>query len=1052
MSRWAFILSLALALSLVACGDDEVDDTGTDKPDSALTDSVVDVSVAKPDAIAPECKTKADCAAEEDGDACNGTLYCDKASGLCKVNPTTVVTCSATKDTTCQQNRCNAKSGACEMLAVAQDKPCDDGEPCTPETTCESGQCVGASVCKCQQDGDCISREDGDLCNGTLYCDTGEVPYGCKLNPATVVTCSSAKDTTCAKAACEPKVGKCEMTPVADGTACQADDFDCTKDACQSGACQVGAIAEACGCTSTAACQGLDDDLCDGLMFCNLAKKVCETMPGSAVSCPPLSQGPCMANACNVKTGQCEVQALADGSLCDDGTKCSDKSSCSAGQCVATANKCQCSASADCQAYEDGNLCNGTLYCHKSSGMCVVNPGTVIECQAATGDLCRNNQCDEKTGKCKLVAVKDGTPCEADGTQCTSVDTCVAGKCAQLGDNGCDCVKDADCAKFEDKNLCNGTLYCDLKQGKCLVNPATVVVCAKGGTACAPNTCQAKDGTCKPTPKADGLACDKDGLSCSVDTCQSGKCAPSANKCLCWVAGDCAPFEDGDACNGTMFCNKAGKQPVCQLNPATVVQCKAAAAGACLADVCDAKDGKCKPAPTNAGKSCDDGNVCTGGDVCAAGMCAGVALGAKTPCNDGNACTVGDGCGGGVCLAGAATKVCDDKNVCTQDSCDAKKGCVVVSAPAECNDGDACSLGDNCQGGVCLPSAGTLACDDKNPCTDDSCDKLKGCVHGNNSKGCSDGSVCTVNDACKSGKCVAGAVKKCDDSNPCTKDSCDANKGCLAVALKDGTICGAGKSCQTGKCVVMAECAPGWNVGSGSGGSVVVASGQKMALNKTFAVVTGSNPAGSSSLSVGDTTGFKPGDDALVITMFDHVSSMAASQAGSYELTRIKAVQSGKLVLNAPLAYSFSASATRGHQVVRVPEYESVTVKGTVNAKSYKDYLFTSSTTLPHLGGVIAFKVKGTLTVAAGGVIDASTLGYSGGFARMGSISHGEGPLGRPGSGPGGGTTSSCGQSNLGQGGGYGSAGQGSGSGGQTYGKPELGRLFMAGYSLVSFI
>ena len=52
------------------------------------------------------------------------------------------------------------------------------------------------------------------------------------------------------------------------------------------------------------------------------------------------------------------------------------------------------------------------------------------------------------------------------------------------------------------------------------------------------------------------------------------------------------------------------------------------------------------------------------------------------------------------------------------------------------------------------------------------------------------------------GTCGGGVVKVCDDGNPCTKDSCDAKKGCQASPLADKTLCsGDGKKwCLTGKC------------------------------------------------------------------------------------------------------------------------------------------------------------------------------------------------------------------------------------------------------------
>jgi hypothetical protein len=69
--------------------------------------------------------------------------------------------------------------------------------------------------------------------------------------------------------------------------------------------------------------------------------------------------------------------------------------------------------------------------------------------------------------------------------------------------------------------------------------------------------------------------------------------------------------------------------------------------------------------------SCDDGTVCTKGDVCAGGKCAG------------------------------QTVSCDDGNPCTKDSCDAVKGCG-YSAEA---DGTVCGSGG---GGICASGTCSL--------------------------------------------------------------------------------------------------------------------------------------------------------------------------------------------------------------------------------------------------------------------------------------------------------------------------------------------------------
>ncbi len=77
----------------------------------------------------------------------------------------------------------------------------------------------------------------------------------------------------------------------------------------------------------------------------------------------------------------------------------------------------------------------------------------------------------------------------------------------------------------------------------------------------------------------------------------------------------------------------------------------------------------------------------------------------------------------------------------------------------------------------CNPGPGALDCDDSNPCTDDTCDAALGCQHSNNTDNCNDQNACTQIDKCSGGTC-AGTPVVCNDANPCTADSCSATLGC----------------------------------------------------------------------------------------------------------------------------------------------------------------------------------------------------------------------------------------------------------------------------------
>jgi hypothetical protein len=266
---------------------------------------------------APSCSSDADCGAQEDGDLCNGTLYCDESSGACKVNPATVVVCPFGMDTECLTNTCHPRSGECGLQRQAPDTPCDDGDVCTHDDVCgRSGTCAGVwdpddynnrlSTCQCTQLADCEAYEDGNLCNGTLFCliETHE----CVVNPKTVVSCPSVGDTACKSNECLPETGACEvlpkpeLTPCDDGEACTGYGKGVSRpvmtdfDHCIQGECESGPFL--CECASDADCEALDTDLCQK-DFCDQSTGSCEPNPSKAVICPS-------GQTCEPATGTCD--------------------------------------------------------------------------------------------------------------------------------------------------------------------------------------------------------------------------------------------------------------------------------------------------------------------------------------------------------------------------------------------------------------------------------------------------------------------------------------------------------------------------------------------------------------------------------------------------------------------------------------------------------------------------------------------------------------------------------------------------------------------------
>ncbi len=828
------------------------------------------------------CATSADCAAKDDGNACNGTLYCNNKTSYCEVNPATVISCPDVSSSNCETTGCDPQTGACKVQPLPSKAACDDNDPCTAGDFCDgSGTCKsGLKVCACVTDADCASQDDGNPCNGTLYCDKSNPAAGfaCKTVPSSVVACSKANDTHCSKNTCNPATGGCGMVAQQNGTACEDGDL-CTKgDTCLAGACAKGT--DVCACTSDDDCALQEDgNLCNGTLFCNKQSGQCDLNPATIVSCPSADDTFCRVAQCQPKSGKCAMTPTHTGQACNDGNTCTVGEVCDlAGECTATVNTCACAVDADCAKVDDGDLCNGTMFCNLALKQCQVNPATVVTCQTVDDTFCAKNTCIPKTGKCQQVPRNEGLGCDADGNACTVGDACIAGSCV-VGTNTCECQQDSDCAKFEADDLCS-ELFCNSVTNKCQVNPNSVVVCNKADdTLCATNVCLPATGKCAVTPRNQGQACDADGSPCTVgDACDKGSCKPGANTCECQKDADCKGKEDGNPCTGTLVC---GANKTCQVDPATVVTCQSGSDTTCAKNTCDPATGACAMKPQNekvicgpgtlctgaalcdakgacvagvkvdcddgnpctadscddykgclhapgTGADCDDGNVCTESDVCVQGFCTGKTKPCTggTPCTidschplkgcqydpktgsceDGSKCTEDESCVGKACIGKAIT--CNDGNLCTTDSCHPAKGCVFAANAFACNDGDLCTKNDTCSGGSCvgLPLTVTVDCADGNPCTDESCQKDKGCLYEKSTKPCDDGDPCTKGDSCSNGACTTGSGDACDDGNACTKDACSAKDGSCShtspsdLACDDGDPCTEGDTCSAGAC------------------------------------------------------------------------------------------------------------------------------------------------------------------------------------------------------------------------------------------------------------
>ncbi len=830
----------------------------------------------------------------------------------------------------CALRRCLA--GSCAVIDL-EGLPCDDGQVCTVGDTCKAGTCeAGADLCACRVDPDCVGKTD--LCHGTPTCDTTTFPYQCRGGSLAPVFCPEDGN-PCTVEACDSSTGGCSSKPTNTGLGCSDDDPCTTGDVCSKGSCMGGV--STCACSTTADCAKFDDaDACNGSQYCDKAAfpYACKVNPASVVVCNTAKDGPCAKASCAPKTGQCSVMPIAEGGDCTAKGAC-DQASCKSGACTPTGTDiCACTQDKDCLKDEDGDLCNGTLYCELSSGSCKVNPATKVTCPSVADNACIKNTCLPTTGACQLTAVEwldetcagvDKADCSwalkkpgaaakpvacDDGDACTTGDVCAKGVCSKGATNTCACTKDGDCAKLEDGNLCNGTLFCNQQVAQCQLNPATTVSCPSAQDSdCVKNACIAKTGKCVPThvelvdticltlstgglqcrtevqasadPKKKNLPCD-DGDKCVASTtCKAGSCQGGKDLCKCSADADCAAQDDGNLCNGLPYCDKTSG--LCKPNSAKTVVCKTVDNTACMKLACHSQSGQCIPTAAkeakqvcNADKSecrwevkaptepmplvgCDNGDPCTTNDTCVGGLCQAGKLICECS-NDSDCDTKDDGnkCNGvWYCDKTAGKRKCvfnpdsvvvcgqQPSNICTKKACDPKVGaCALVAANdgKSCDDGEPCTEKDACATGSCQGSKNL--CDDQDLCTQDACIPGKGCTYskancadGNacsidlcdaktgkcsfdlkslNGKGCdADGDPCTPTDVCSEGKCLGGQPIVCKlPAGACEKAMCAPNKGnggfqCVVVAKVDGEPCADGTGCTVGALCKGGSCEAG---------------------------------------------------------------------------------------------------------------------------------------------------------------------------------------------------------------------------------------------------
>jgi hypothetical protein len=210
---------------------------------------------------------------------------------------------------------------------------------------------------------------------------------------------------------------------------------------------------------------------------------------------------------------------------------------------------------------------------------------------------------------------------------------------------------------------------------------------------CGPDTCGASpDDTCGVNKVHPSMGTAPKVIADQVYQCLG--CASGSPPSSCGQLPDGASCDDGNPCTDNDRCQGG--------------VCVVGAPKRCQSDLCHTV-GTCDP-DTGA---CTDGPpiVCSPRDQChltgvcdpSTGACSAPVKPNGTTCSDGNACTLGDTCMAGVCTGGTPVVCPPASNPCLESFCESTTGaCITAVANGRaCDDGDPTTTNDVCFAGAC---------------------------------------------------------------------------------------------------------------------------------------------------------------------------------------------------------------------------------------------------------------------------------------------------------------------------------------------------------------
>jgi hypothetical protein len=573
---------LACAISLAACGQDAVTtgvttDSEADSGASDVsggTDAAIDVQdvgsdaitdqidIQEPDVeevdsgasdiesidIGPGKCSAAQIKACDDGLACTtdkctmpgGVCVWTMSDNFCFINGACVGMGETKPGAPCFV--CDPKTSTKAWTALANGKPCDDGDLCTYDGACQEQKCV-SKVTDCDDKNGCTT----DSCDKLSGCDHQNL-QGKACDDGNACTLADA----CTDGTCAGKASNCD------------DKNACTQDSCDmaSGCTYTnldGACSDGDGCTAGDTCAGGTCQKgtpknCDDGNTCTIDQCYPNTVDGcyhlakQSACCTGVTSicddgNPCTNDDCDPATSDCNYSF--NNAVCPDKDNCIQGSTCSSGTCSGNSITCN-----------DANPCTNDS-CDGAKG-CVFAPISVTACD--DNNACSDDACDPANGGC--AHSNNVNACE-DGDNCTVADACKDGTCASGTARNCD-----------DGNVCTYDSCVPSLSGGCY-HLATKSPCCTGSTSicddgnpCTNDDCDpANPGTsgCKHTPNS--APCDDLSACTLADACTQANCAGTTVNCddgnpctadSCNPKAGCAHGNvDGGACDDGSPCTKA---------------------------------------------------------------------------------------------------------------------------------------------------------------------------------------------------------------------------------------------------------------------------------------------------------------------------------------------------------------------------------------------------------------------------------------------------------------------------------------------------------------